>query len=238
MSKKVVIVGASSGIGESLAKHYAANGYMVGLAARRTQLLEELAKALPGKSVLQTMDVGNPEQARQELGQLVEKMGGADIIILNAGTGDLNPDWEREQQIMMVNALGFMALAKWSLDYLVKNGGGKIAGVSSIMSLRGARKANAYAASKAAISSYMQGMRNHVKNKKLPVHIIDIRPGFVATQMTEKNKGMFWVAPPDKAARQIMQAIDRNARVAYVTRRWGLLAPIFRNMPEWIAEKY
>src|SRR5690606_1005995 len=136
--------------------------------------------------------------ARQLLEELVQEMGGMDILILNAGIGDSKPSWEGEMQIINVNISGFTALANWAVYYFETKGGGQIAGVSSVASIRGTHIATVYSASKAYISSYMEGLQQRSNKKRQGITITDIRPGFVATPMTQENKGMFWVASSTK----------------------------------------
>jgi short-subunit dehydrogenase len=232
--KKVIIVGASSGIGWDLAKIYSQNGYEVGITARRLDFLKNLQAELPNKCYIKKMDVADPVEARSLLADLVEEMGGMDILVLNAGIGDSKPSWEMEMQIINVNIAGFTALANWAVEYFAAKGGGQIAGVSSVASIRGTRIATVYSASKAYISSYMEGLQQRSYQKRQGITITDIRPGFVATPMTQENKGMFWVASSDKAARQIYSAINAKRRVVYITKRWWLVAQIIKNIPDFI----
>ncbi|CAN5383607.1 SDR family NAD(P)-dependent oxidoreductase [soil metagenome] len=232
--QKIIIVGASSGIGWDLAKIYSKNGFEVGITARRYDYLENLQKELPNKSYIKKMDVANPQEARQLLADLVDEMGGMDILVLNAGIGDSKPSWELEMQIVNVNIAGFTALANWAVAYYETKGGGQIAGVSSVASIRGTHIATVYSASKAYISSYMEGLQQRSNKKRQHITITDIRPGFVATPMTQENKGMFWVASPEKAAKQIYEAIKAKKRVAYITKRWWIVAQLIKCIPDFL----
>jgi short-subunit dehydrogenase len=232
--KKVIIVGASSGIGYDLAKVYSAKGHEVGITARRIDFLEKLQKELPNKSYICKMDVADPAAARESLANLVAEMGGMDVLVLNAGIGDSKPSWELEQQIIMVNIAGFTALGNWAVKYYEGKGGGQIVGVSSIASIRGTHIATVYSASKAYISSYMEGLQQRSNRKKSNITVTDIRPGFVATPMTQENKGMFWVSTTEKAAKQIFTAIEKKKRIAYITRRWWIVAQLFKIIPDFL----
>lgn len=234
MAKKVIIVGASSGIGRDLAHVYAEKGYTLGLCSRRVHELETLQKELPGPSFIQPIDVAQYTEARAALTQLIEQMGGMDILVLNAGIGDSKPTWEKEMQIIAVNAAGFTALGNLAVEYFEKQGGGQLVGVSSIASLRGTRIATVYSATKAYISSYMEGIQQRSNKKKQGIYVTDIRPGFVLTPMTQENKNMFWVATSRKAAEQIYDAIKAKKRVAYITRRWWIVARLIKSLPDFI----
>ena len=232
--KKAIIIGASSGIGAALAKEMSANGWQVGITARREEKLRELQSSLPNPSFIRKMDVLNIDDARDSLQSLIEEMGGIDVIVINSGIGDIMPDWKKEHQILNINATGFAGLAHLSFEYFIEKGKGHIVGISSISGLRGMRKGTMYAATKAFMMNYLEGLRHRSVKKGLKITVTDIRPGFVATPMTEKNKGMFWVAPVEKAAKQILRKIVRKRSVVYVSNRWRLIAWIFRLMPRWI----
>ena len=232
--KKAIIVGASSGIGEALAKEMSSKGWELGLTARREEKLLQLKAELANPAHVCRMDVAQTEEARAALQELIEQMGGVEVIILNAGIGDLQQKWPIEQKIIQVNVVGFVALARLAFDYFTAQGGGQIVGISSVSATRGARLGTVYASTKAFISSYMEGLRHKSIKKKLGITITDIRPGFVATPMTEKNKGMFWVAPVEKAARQMYSAIKGKRNVVFVTKRWRYVAALLGSIPAWI----
>ncbi|RMG31032.1 MAG: SDR family NAD(P)-dependent oxidoreductase [Methanobacteriota archaeon] len=156
---------------------------------------------------------------------------------MNSGVGTIDPSWESEKQVIEVNVIGFVALANWAMEYFKERGGGHIVGISSIAALKGYGRTPAYCASKAFISTYMQGLQQRSNKKRMGITVTDVKPGFVATPMTEKNKGMFWVAPVEKAARQIYQAIAKRKRHAYITRRWRLVAWAIKAMPDRLYER-
>lgn len=233
-AKKIVIVGASSGIGKELAKVCAAKGHTVAITARRLPELEQLAAEMQGHTYIKQMDVAQYEDARTKLQELIAEMGGMDIIVLNAGIGESKPTWEKEVQIVSVNAAGFTALGNLAMAHFEKQKSGQLVGVSSVASLRGTRIATVYSATKAYISSYMEGLQQRSNKKRLNIAITDIRPGFVATDMTAENKGMFWVSTPDVAAAQIYDAIVAKKRVAYITRRWWIIAKLIKLLPDFV----
>ena len=233
--KKVIIIGASSGIGYELAKQFSKHGHEVGITARRLENLQAMQKEMPGKTYIKRMDVSNYEASRQDLADMIQEMGGADIIVINAGIGDSKPSWQREIEIINTNAAGFTALANFSYEYFVKKGGGQIVGVSSVASTRGTRIATVYSATKAYMAHYMEGLRQHAFSKKNAITVTDIRPGFVATAMTEKNKGMFWVATAERAGEQTYDAIMARKKVAYITKRWAIIAFVAKHLlPDFV----
>jgi short-subunit dehydrogenase len=227
--KKAIVIGASSGIGEGLAKLLVENGYQVGITGRRTALLNSLKNTNPDGFKTLTFDVSQIDLIPGHLSKLVEVLGGLDLFIISSGTGELNPDldFNLEKQTIATNVLGYTCMADWAMNYFEKQGSGHLVGISSIAGLYGGRHAPAYNASKAYQISYLQGMRQRVSHLKIPIPITDIRPGFVATAMA-KGDGQFWVASVDKASRQIFSVIQAKKKVAYVTKRWRLVALILR----------
>ena len=233
--KKVIIIGASSGIGRDLALEMSKRGYEVGIAARRLEMLQELAKECPNKTYVKTMDMEKHLDARAQLEELIAEMGSVDIIVYNAGIGESSGKWEKENQVHQVNAVGFAAIANFAFRYFKDNKiPGQIVGISSIAGVRGSRHVIGYSATKAFMSTYMDGQRHKSVAEKLGITVTDIRPGFIDTPMTDGQKGMFWVQPADKAARQIADAIEAKRKVAYITRRWWLVSVLFKIMPDYI----
>jgi short-subunit dehydrogenase len=237
--KRAIVVGASSGIGRELAVVFSRNGYTVGLTARRLHLLEELKDILPGPTLCKQMDISDHSKAMRLLQEMIEEMGGLDLIIICAGIGFINPDlnWAKEKQTIEVNVTGSTALANVAFRHFEQVGRGHLVGISSLAALRGNRKAPAYNASKAFMSNYLEGLRNRALKAGLPIVVTDIQPGLVDTVMAQ-GEGLFWVAPPEKAARQIYKTIQRKAKRAYVTKRWRLVAWLLKVLPDSIYAKF
>jgi short-subunit dehydrogenase len=238
-AKRAIVIGASSGIGRALALRLAREGYVVGLTARRLPLLLELQAEIgsrgPGSAgcPVRQMDVSDTARAMVLLEELIEELGGVDLIVVNAGTGHINPDlaWEPERETLGVNVLGFAAMANVAYRHFVRRGTGHLVGISSIAALRGSGVAPAYNASKAFVSTYLDGLRHKLARLRLPVAITDIQPGFVRTAMAQ-GPHVFWAASPEKAAEQIWQAIRLRRMRATITRRWRLVAWMMRIVPD------
>ncbi len=236
--KKAIVIGASSGIGRELAKILSNNGYVVGIMARRTHLLNELRNETGRELLVQGIDVADAETAMGTLTNFIREMGSVDVIIISAGTGDLNNDlnWQLENTTIGTNVTGFAALANVAIHHFMEKGSGHLVGISSIAALRGGRESPAYNASKAFESNYMEGLRQKIRKSRLPITVTDIKPGYVKTAMA-KGEGIFWAASADKAALQIYRAINRRASNAYVTKRWRLIAWLLKLMPSPIYER-
>ena len=239
--KRAIIIGATSGIGNELAKVMVADGYQVGITGRRQELLLALQATAPDKYVVQSWDAASAETDNEkELELLVEKMGGLDVLVMNSGIGRINKHlkFHHEKDTIDLNVTAFTQIMAWGFRYFRDNGKGHLVGVSSIASIRGNSKATAYSASKAFQANYMEGLRNKAFKMKLPITVTDIRPGFVDTPMTKGQKGMFWVASNEKATKQIYAGIKSKRSVKYITNRWRFAAFLFRIIPKGIFKHF
>lgn len=230
--KKAVIIGASTGIGRALAKVFAQNGYELGLASRRIELLKELQIELSSKMHILQLDVTEYEKASESLKDLINKMDGVDIIVINSGIRISNAQFSLEPEIDTIetNVIGFAAMANTALKYFINKKSGSLVAISSIAGLRGSGNSPSYNASKAFIINYMEGLCQKITGTS--INITDIRPGFVQTDMIKDVRTKFWVSTPEKAAKQIYSAILKKKKVAYVTRRWFFVALIARIIPK------
>ena len=231
--KRAIVIGATSGIGRALAERLAAEGYRVGVTGRREALLEELAASRPGSFCYAAADIMDPAAACAALERLAGELGGMDLCVVSAGTGDLNPglDYALEEPAIRTNVVGWTAAVDWAYGRFEERGGGHLVVISSVGGLRGSGAAPAYNASKAYQINYAEGLRQRVAKSGLPVTITDIRPGLVDTAMA-KGEGLFWVQPVAKTVRQILPAVERRRHVAVVTRRWRIAAWLLRHLPE------
>jgi len=236
--KKIVIVGASSGIGREIACKYVVNGNKVGVTGRRENLLNELKEKYPEQIFVSCFDVmGNENQ--QKIQQLIEELGGLDLLIYNSGYGDPSKDlkWEVENTTTRTNVNGFVEIVNYAFNYFVQQGYGQIAVTSSVAALRGNSWAPAYSASKAFMSNYAESLNIKSKRLKKDIVITDIRPGFISTSMA-KGVNLFWVISKEKAAEEIIKAIEKKKRVAYITKRWWLVAQTMKLLPYSIYRRF
>ncbi len=236
IQKKAIIIGATSGIGRALAKKLSQSGYIVGLTGRRKLLLESLQQELTEKSYIHYMDIKETERSQIILKKLIKKMGKVDLIILNAGVGTMNMwNWNEQKETIMVNVLGFAALAQDSMHYFFQQGQGHLVGISSIAALRGIPGAPIYSASKAFVSNYLEGLRAYAVRNNKNIIVTTIEPGAVDTAMGEPIS--FWRATSEKAADQIYTAIENKVSHAYITHRWRLIAWLFKLLPDCLFYK-
>jgi short-subunit dehydrogenase len=241
--KRAVIIGASSGMGLELAHVLGRAGWAVGLAARRATELQALARNLPAGAALRTMDIADTATAAEALKELISDLGGMDLMIISAGADHFNPDPRATldraatQRIIDINVSGFCAMADTAYEHFAHQGRGHIAGISSIAGLRGSAEHPAYSASKAFVSNYLEGLRLKADKSGLAITVTDIRPGNVETPMSAGQPGRFWVAPARQAAEQIFGAIQKKKHIAYITRRWVLIARLLRVLPLSLLKK-
>ena len=228
-----IIVGCATGMGKASAIRLAGKGYRLGLADCQVDLLDAYAKELPADVFTCKINVAHHIEAREQLGVLIERIGGVDLFIYCVGIRhDKTQSWESENELYQVNAIGFAALTHFIFNYFRDNKMmGHIVGLTSILAMRGVDFATPYCASKFFMRGYLQGLRHQSAAQKLGISITEIRPGFVRTPMTNNQRNLFWVSSVEKAAVQIMQAIDRKKKWAYVTKRWELVGLLFKFTP-------
>ena len=234
--RKAIIIGATSGIGRELARNLDKGGYELAICGRREELLTTLDEELSLPTIKQKMDISDQETSMEQLNELFDKMEEVDLVVLNSGIAFLEKDllWEKDAAVIDVNVSGFTALAGASFRYFCKQKKGQFVGVSSLASRRGG-PATSYNASKAYMSSYLEGMRFHISKRKLPITVTEVRPGFVSTGMAQGN--LFWLIKPERAAKDIYKAIIARKKVAYITPRWRLIAWVLAILPDSIYHK-
>lgn len=235
----IIITGATAGIGRELAIQLAKNGHTVGLIGRRTERLEELAEEIGERAFYRSLDVTDFDTANVVYQGLADEMGGLDIMILNAGVGrdSLLPKWDSDKQTIDVNVTAFVHGAHFAFKYFRAQKKGHIVGMSSIASHLASGRAAAYTASKHFISNYMTGLRQKANKLEFDLAVSDIRPGYVDSEMTENNPNMFWVASTEKAVSQMVSAIEKKKKRAYITKRWWIIATVARLTPQFVWDR-
>jgi short-subunit dehydrogenase len=239
----VVITGASSGIGWSLAHALAAEGAHVGLVARRLDRLEELAAAIRargGTVAVAAADVGDRQQTVAAIHQLAAQLGPVDVMVANAGVGAptlLDPvNVETVEKMVRVNLLGVVYSIEAVLPAMLQRQRGHLAAVSSLAAYKGLPGESGYCCTKAAVNSYMEGLRIQLRTRGIAV--TTICPGFVKTPMTDVNHfKMPWLLSADEAARRIVRALRRRRKVFNFPWQTTLLMKITRWMPDWLVAR-
>jgi len=236
--KRAIIVGASVGMGRELAKRLAADGYIVGMAARRIGLLEELQQEIPTQTYVMQMDASKPYESADKLNEMIDQMGGLDLLVL-AITGYYDcdfesDDWTRSLSVLEVDVLGFFALARTGFNFFEKQGHGHLVGFSSIDGLRGTAGAPAYSGAKAFCSRYLDAERNKYIQKNIPIFVTDMVPGWIDSKGDFDFEAMpqaYWVETLEDATHDILEAIKNKTETAYITKRWQKVAELLAVIP-------
>lgn len=231
--KKVIIIGASTGIGRALAKELLDHNYKVGITGVEEDILKELKQISNDKLKVTYFDC-TAHHSSEVINELIEWLGGLDLLVFSAGIGHLDKDlgFTVENDANELNVQAFTKIADKSYRYFEKQNAGHFVAISSIAGLKGHRLAPAYHAAKSYQISYLEGLRHKAIYSKIPITITDIRPGFVDTGLA--NKKHFWMCSKEKAARQIHNIIKRKKNIGYVSRRWILIAILMKIIPDWI----
>jgi short-subunit dehydrogenase len=243
-----VITGASSGIGWALAKVLAAQGCKVGLVARRRDNLEALAGEVEregGKAAFAPADVADRAAVGDAIREVAGKLGPVDLLIANAGVGAptlLSPmNVGDVEKMFRVNVLGVVYAIEAVLPQMLQRRKGHLAAVSSMAAYKGLPGESAYSSSKAAVNTYMEGLRIQLRDRGIAV--TTICPGFVKTPMTDVNNfHMPWLLQADDAARRIVRALARRKKVFNFPWQMSVLMRITRWLPDavmaWAMHRY
>lgn len=237
---KVVVVGASSGMGEAMARQLAAAGADVAIVARRQSELERLAAERPGKLRPYVHDVTNVDEVPSLFERIERDMGPVDGLVYASGVMPKLEEgeyaFEKDRAMVQVNLLGAMAWMNQAAARFEAARSGTILGISSIAGERGRRGNPGYCTTKAALTTYLESLRNRCS--RYGVNVVTIKPGFVDTAMTRGMKGLFWLISPEKAAKQSLGLARKGkSGVAFVPSRWALVAFVVRNLPSFIFRK-
>lgn len=243
MIKKIVVVGATSGLGREMASQLVKAGYKVGIAGRRGELLasfvEEHKEVAAAPIEQQVMDVTSPT-ATAALDTLIDHMGGMDILLHVAGAGFENPalDEGKERHITEVNSVGFVTIIDHAYHWFRTHGGkGHIAAVTSIAGTKGMGLAPAYSATKRLQTTYLSAMAQHARMDGVKLHITDIRPGYAQTDILTPGKKYPAVLSPEKVARVAIKAIRRHRRICTIDWRFKFVVAGWSLVPRPLWER-
>lgn len=237
-SLKVFITGASSGIGQALAQHYAKEGAIIGLAARRADLLTTLQDSLPSETAIYPLDVRNAEALEKAAQDFIARFGSPDIVIANAGVSagtltENKDDINTFKGVIDINLLGMVHTFQPFIKSMKQAKKGSLVGIASVAGIRGLPGAGAYSASKAAVITYLESLR--VELAPEGVHVTTIAPGYIKTPMTDINQyAMPFLMAPEVAAKKFAQAIAKKKRFIVIPWQMGWLARIMKCLPPWL----
>jgi short-subunit dehydrogenase len=236
-----IVVGASSGIGEAVARRLAREGYAVALVARRADRLHEICNLINSHSGQRRAfayphDVTRFDEVQPLFQTILRDLGRLDVVVYASGVmpavGPSEFNFEKDKAMIDVNVLGAMAWLDQAATLFERTGGGHIVSISSVAGERGRVINPVYNASKAALTTYLEGLRNRLTRKG--VHVLTVKPGFVDTDMLKGVKRRMWVISPEQAAADIWSAIKRRQQTMYTPARWGLVMLVIRNIPSFV----
>ena len=238
MRLRVVISGASSGLGLALARHYLQQGAQVAACARRADLLQMLSEQYPGQVYCYPLDVRDAAALQAAAQDFISRAGVPDIVIANAGVSrgtvtDYAEDIDAFQQVMDINVLGVVKTFQPFMSAMRKAGNGTLVGVASVAGFRGIPGSEAYSASKAALISYLESLRVELHGSG--VSVVTLCPGYIETPMTEINPyAMPFILPADEAARRMARVIAARKSFAVVPWQMGLVGSVMKLLPNWL----
>lgn len=234
-----IVVGASGGIGEQIARKLCASGTKVALVGRREDKLRRVAADINGVSLslatVHVHDVADFGSAEQVFEDAVRALGGLDIIVYAAGAmpliGPTEYDIEKDAPTVTTNLIGAMAWLNLAAKRFERGRGGTIVGIGSVSGDRGRRGNPAYGASKAGLECYLESLRNRLAT--LGVNVCTVKPGPVKTPMTEQRGRLPGMIGAERAADLILRAAAKNNKTAYIPMRWWFVSKVIRMIPSF-----
>jgi len=230
---RVMVVGASSGMGKLVASELIGRGHRVIVAARRVDRLAPLCQLAPERVTATQLDV-TAADAADRIRQLIADMGGIDLYVHAAGVGWRNPQLNGDTELTTVqtNAMGFVRVIDAVFTHMADHGGGHIACITSIAGTKGLGAAPAYSATKALQTTYLQALQQLANARHLGIRITDVRPGFVDTDLLADGHHYPLLISPHRAAQLIVRHIDRRTHVATITTPWRIITALWRLVPQ------
>jgi hypothetical protein len=238
---KVFLTGASSGIGEALARHYAAAGASLGLVARRADFLVGLKASIASPSETYPCDVRDGAAVRAAGEDFIARHGVPDLVIANAGVSfgtltEFPQDAQTFREVLDTNVVGLVNTFQPFVAPMRSRGNGHLVGIASVAGFRGIPGATAYSASKAAAINYLEGLR--VEMRGTGVDVTTICPGYIATAMTAKNPyPMPFIIGADDAARRFARVIEARRSFAVVPWQMAIIGRILGVLPDAVYDR-
>lgn len=237
----IFITGASSGLGQALARLYAGEGHSLGLVARRADRLQALVNSLPGSHHVYVLDVCDRKALHHAACDFINKVGQVDVVIASAGISagtltEQTDDFAVFQSIFDTNVMATVSTFEPFIHGMVERGTGTLVGIASVAGVRGLPGAGAYSASKAAVATYCESLRLELKPRG--VGVVTIAPGYIRTEMTAKNPYTmpFLMEAEDFAARAA-RVIKRQCSYQVIPWQMGVVAKLMRLLPDWVYDR-
>lgn len=219
-------------MGMEVAKLLLAEGYQLGIAARREDRLQALKQLAPDRVVTATIDV-TAEDADSRLRTLIDELGGMDLYFHVSGIGKQNRTLTPDIELNTVNTngMGFTRMIGEAYRYFDESGQGHIAALTSIAGTKGLGPAPSYSATKAFQNVYLQSLEQQANARGLNIRFTDIRPGFVDTDLLSGDFHYPMMLKPEKVARQIVKAIHNKRHIVVIDWKYAILTALWRRLP-------
>ena len=236
--KKIVIVGASSGLGERMATDFARAGWRVGVAARRVDRLQAIKDLYPENVAVAEIDV-TAQDAVKKFYDLIELIDGMDILLYCAGCGFYDPDLDdrRLDTTLQTNVVGFGRIVAAAYKYYKQTANrlpGQIAAITSVAGIKGIGVSAAYSSSKKFQQTFINSLEQLAYQQQVNVKFTDIRPGFIRTPLLDSDREYPMCMSVDYAAPLIETAVLKRRRVAYIDSRWAIVSGLWRLVPQCV----
>ncbi len=232
-TKRAIVVGASSGIGQEVAKRLIGQGWTVGVGARRVERMQDM-----GAAAVERIDVTSSE-APEALERLIRQTGGMDLFFYASGIGKQNRELGEDIELatMQTNGVGFTRMIGAAYRFFARQGHGHIAAITSIAGTKGLGPAPAYSATKAMQNVYLQALEQLANSRGLDIRFTDIRPGFVDTALLSGDEHYPMMLRPEKVADEIITAINGCRHIRVIDWRYRILTALWRRVPRWVWRK-
>ena len=242
-TKTVLITGATRGLGQNPARQFAARGYRLALTGRKQADLDRLGAELAEQAadiVLETLDVSNFDAIGEVIERCAQRLGGLDIVVVNAGVGTNTPagkgHFEQIRQTIDINLTAAIATCEAAVELFRKQGHGQIVGITSVAAVRGTRGQGAYCASKAGFGRYLESVR--LETRREAIVVTELAPGYIDTDLNRSIPNRPFLVTADKGTKIMADLIERKVSFRYVPPwPWTLVAQVLKWLPDSVVAK-
>ena len=236
MAKRVLITGATRGLGLGMARHFAARGYTLALTGRKQVELDQLKSELAGgvTVITRVLEITDYDAIGDCIGEVAAELGGLDIVVANAGVGVGTPtgkgNFDAIRQTIDINITGAIATCESAIALFREQGYGQLVGITSVAKLRGSKGMSAYCSSKAALSIYLESARCDTFDE--PIVVTELAPGYIDTDINKDLKNRPFLVSAEKGTGIMVDLIEKQVQTSFVPPwPWKAVASVLRRLP-------
>lgn len=236
MARRVLITGATRGLGLGMARHFAARGYALALTGRKQAELDQLQSELAGDEpvITRVLEITDYDSIGPCIRDCAAELGGLDIVVANAGVAFSAPagegNFDRVRQTIDVNVTGAIATCEAAIELFREQGQGQLVGITSVAKVRGSKGQGAYCCSKAALSVYLESVRCDTFDE--PIVVTELAPGFIDTDLNKDMPKRPFLVSAEKGTGVMVDLIEKQVEVSFVPPwPWKLVATALRRLP-------